>query len=256
MKKSVGLIILIVIVAAVGGIAYYAWTQQSVKNGKLTASGTIEAIEVEISAQTAARIKTVAVSEGDNMRRGQLVARLDYALLADQVKQAKAGVTAARAALTATRIDGNYADVAAAEAQVRQANVTYQMARVQLSYAIVKSPLAGVVLSVPVSAGENATPGTILAVIGDLRKVHVDVFIPEAQLGLVKIGQVAKVGVDSYPGEAFTGKVTHISSQAEFTPGNIETKEQRVKQVFRTTVTLTNLGAKLKPGMPADVVFE
>ncbi|RJQ52546.1 MAG: HlyD family efflux transporter periplasmic adaptor subunit [Actinobacteria bacterium] len=256
MKKAFRLIILVAVVAAVGGIAYYVLSQQEAQNGRLAASGTIEATEIEVSAQTAARITSVAVSEGDRVKKGQMLVRLDYALLADQVKQAKAGISAARAALKATRDDGTNADIAAAKAQLRQANVAYQMAAVQLSYAAIKSPQAGIVLSVPVSAGENATPGTIVAVVGDLRTVRVDVFVPEAQLGLVKIGQAAKVGVDSYPGEDFDGKVTRIASQAEFTPGNIETKEQRVKQVFRTTVTLVNLGQKLKPGMPADVAFE
>lgn len=254
MRKALRFVIVIAVAAVVGGIAYYVFQQNQLSQGPLAASGTIEATEIEVSAQTAARITSVAVEEGGSVKKGHVVARLDRSLLIDQVKQAKAGISAARAAVRETKDVGSHADVAAAKAQLRQARVTYAMALTQLSFATATSPISGVVLSVPVNAGENATPGSTLAIIGDLSKVHVHVFIPEAQLGLIKLGEPATIAIDS--GQSFKGKVTNVASQAEFTPANVETKDQRVKLVFQVTVTLANPGRVLKPGMPAGVTFD
>ncbi len=256
MNRRLAIVLLIVVIAGVAGLGYYAYQQTAISDQPLEASGTVEATEVNISAQTAARIQTIGVSEGSTVKKNKIMVRLDNRLLAGQVRQAKAAVSAARAAVSQTSESGTVADLAAAKAQSRQATVTYQMTLVQLGYALVRAPISGTVLSVPANAGENATPGSTLVVLGDLRTVHVHVFIPEPQLGLVRLNQKAKVSVDSFPGEAFEGKVTNIASEAEFTPANVETKEQRVKQVFQVTVTLANDQQKLKPGMPADVTFE
>ncbi|RJQ54975.1 MAG: HlyD family efflux transporter periplasmic adaptor subunit [Actinobacteria bacterium] len=255
MRKRIGIVVLLAVLAAAGGIGYYAYQQSVASRQPLSASGTVEADEVNVSAQTAARILAVGVSEGETIKKGRVIARLDNRLLVDQVRQAKAGISAASAAVRRTEDAGTRADVAAAAAQLRQAKLTYEMTLVQLGYALVRSPIPGTVLSVPATAGENATPGSTLAVVGDLATVQVRVFIPEAQLGLVKLGQRANAEVDSFPGETFAGKITQIASEAEFTPANVETKEQRVKQVFQVTVTLANPGMRLKPGMPADVTF-
>lgn len=254
MKKALRLVIVVLVAAAIGGVAYVAFERQAEQQAPLAASGTVEATEVEISAQTAARVTSISVDEGDTVKKGQIIARLDRELLLDQVRQAKAGISAARAAVKATEDDGSNADIAAARAQLRQAVVAYEMARVQLSYATVKAPASGVVLSAPVNAGENATPGTVLAVVADLRTVHVRVYVPEARLGQITLNQKATLTTDG--GQSFDGKVTKIASEAEFTPGNIETKEQRVKQVFEVTITLPNSQRTLKPGMPGDVTFE
>lgn len=254
MNKGLRLAIAIVLAASVGGIAYLIFQRESAKLGPLTASGTIEATDVEVSAQTAAKITSIGATEGQKVKKEKVIAYLDRRLLLDQARQAKDGVSAARAAVRATKSDGTSADVAAAKAQFRQAKVTYRMALVQLSYATIKSPLSGVVLSVPVNTGETAMPGTVLAVVADLRTVHVHVFVPEAQLGLIKLGQPAKFSTDA--NRSYAGKVSRIASEAEFTPSNIETKEQRVKQVFQVTIALPNPEGELKPGMPGDVTFE
>lgn len=255
MNKFVRAAAVIAIAALVGGIAYYAFQQAETRNGKLSASGTIEATEIDISAQTAARILSIGVTEGDVVKKGRLIARLDNSLLMDQVRQARAGVTAAWAAVRETRSEGSKADLAAARAQMSQARAAYSMALTQLSYTKVRSPISGVVLSVPANAGENAAPGSTLAVVADLNRVHVHVYIPETQLGRIKLGRQATVVVDSFPGRAFQGEVSAVASEPEFTPANIETKEQRVKMVFEVTVSAPNKDRALKPGMPADVTF-
>jgi len=77
--------------------------------------------------------------------------------------------------------------------------------------------------------------------------------VNETRLGLVKLGQKAQIFTDTYPGKAYEGTVTYIASEAEFTPKNVQTKEERVKLVFGVKVSVTNVNNELKPGMPADV---
>jgi len=77
--------------------------------------------------------------------------------------------------------------------------------------------------------------------------------VNETKLGLVKLGQKAQVFVDTFPGKAYDGRITYIASEAEFTPKNVQTQEERVKLVFGVKVSVTNVNDELKPGMPADV---
>ena len=81
-------------------------------------------------------------------------------------------------------------------------------------------------------------------------------FIPENQYGQIKLGQKASITVDSYPGRTFNGSVDYISDQAEFTPRNVQTIESRSSTVYKVELTIDNPGGELKPGMPADAVFE
>ncbi|HLE40293.1 MAG TPA: efflux RND transporter periplasmic adaptor subunit, partial [Nitrospirota bacterium] len=79
------------------------------------------------------------------------------------------------------------------------------------------------------------------------------VYVKEGKLGLVKLGQKAEIRTDSYPGKIYEGTVTYISSEAEFTPKNVQTQEERVKLVYGVKVSVKNVNDELKPSMPADV---
>jgi HlyD family secretion protein len=116
-----------------------------------------------------------------------------------------------------------------------------------------KTPVQGVVLRKNVEAGETVIAGTPIFTIGDLEHPWVKIYVKEDKLGLVKLGQKGEVRVDTYPGKVFTGRVTYISSEAEFTPKNVQTQEERVKLVFGVKVRVDNPNQELKPGMPADV---
>jgi multidrug resistance efflux pump len=91
--------------------------------------------------------------------------------------------------------------------------------------------------------------------VANLDEVTLTVYVPEGQLGKVQIGQPVSVTVDAYPGRTFDGAVAHIASQAEFTPKNVQTREERVSMVFAVKVALANPDHALKPGMPADAVL-
>ena len=98
-------------------------------------------------------------------------------------------------------------------------------------------------------------PGAPLLTIADLGAVSLTIYVPEDQLGKVQLGQPVSVTVDAYPDRVFKGKVTFVSGQAEFTPKNVQTKEERVSMVFAVKVALPNPDHALKPGMPADAVL-
>ncbi len=119
----------------------------------------------------------------------------------------------------------------------------------------ITSPINGVVLERTIEVGENAAPGGTLVVVADLSTLNVTVYVPENRYGQVALGQTYPVKVDSFPGEVFTGKVSHIANKAEFTPRNVQTVEGRETTVFAITLDLDSSGGKLKPGMPADVTF-
>jgi multidrug resistance efflux pump len=118
-----------------------------------------------------------------------------------------------------------------------------------------EAPISGMVLERPIHLGEVALPGAPLMTLADLDNVTLTVYVPEDQLGQVQLGQTVSVTVDSYPDRTFTGTLVFVSSQAEFTPKNVQTREERVNMVFAVKVHLPNPGHLLKPGMPADAVI-
>ena len=99
-------------------------------------------------------------------------------------------------------------------------------------------------------------PGSPVLTLGLMDQVWLRAYIPESDLGRIVVGQEARVSVDSWPGRSFPGRVSFISSQAEFTPKNVQTEKERVKLVYRIKITLANPKMELKPGMPADAVIE
>lgn len=143
--------------------------------------------------------------------------------------------------------------IKATEAQVRQAKALLGVYQQQLADMDLKTPVKGVVLRKNVEAGETVTAGTPVFTVGDLEHPWVKIYIKEDKLGLVKLSQKGQVTVDTYPGKVFNGTVTYISSEAEFTPKNVQTQEERVKLVFGVKVSVDNPNQELKPGMPADV---
>jgi HlyD family secretion protein len=145
--------------------------------------------------------------------------------------------------------------IQAAKARVGQAEAALSLASERLKDATLYSPVSGIILHRNMEPGEAAAVGAPVVSIGDLANPWVRVYVKEDKLNTVKIGQKANVTVDSYPGRVFEGTVSYIASEAEFTPKNIQTKEERVKLVFAMKVSVKNEKLELKPGMPADVTI-
>jgi HlyD family secretion protein len=110
----------------------------------------------------------------------------------------------------------------------------------------------GVVTSRNIEPGETVTPGREVITISDLSRVDLKIFVDETEIGKVKPGQKVDVKVDTFPGKTYTGSVSFISPEGEFTPKIIQTKKERVKLVYLVKVSIANPNVELKSGMPAD----
>ncbi len=172
-----------------------------------------------------------------------------------QYEAAKATVQKAEAHLDALQAGATEEEIAAVEAQVQQAQAALDTLLNQQDKLTIRAPVGGLVLERSIHEGELAAPGGTLLTLGDLDEVTLTVYVPEDQLGKVNIGQEVNVEVDSFPERTFTGKVVTIASEAEFTPRNVQTKEERVNMVFAVEVSIPNPDHALKPGVPADATI-
>jgi len=325
MKRKV-LILAVVALAVAAGILVML-RRMPKQTGELKVSGTIEITSVELSFKVAGRMGQRLVDEGELVRTGQVVARLEadelreernsraaeerasQAALADleagsrreEIAQAEAALARMRAdaeklAKDSARMEALYrreviplkdleaaragrdASAAAvreaeqhlrllrigprpdavrqARAKVESASAGLALTETRLSQSILAAPLNGLVLSKHAEPGEMLAAGSPVVTVGRMDEVWLRAYIPETELGRVKVGQRARVTADTWPGRVFEGRVGFISSEAEFTPKNVQTEKERVKLVYRIKIFLANPKMELKPGMPADAVIE
>jgi multidrug resistance efflux pump len=184
----------------------------------------------------------------DQAQAGLANAQAQYDLAAAGARPEQ--IAAAQAQATAAQFQAQ-----AAAAQVSASEAGLAVLDAQLAKLTLTAPAAGTVLARSIEPGEFATPGAALLVLGQLDQLTITVFVPEDRYGAISLGQSASVTVDSFPGTTFTATVTHIADQAEFTPRNVQTVEGRKSTVFAIELSLANPAGRLKPGMPADVVF-
>lgn len=210
--------------------------------------------QAERDAQRAAVLvakELVAPQEGEH-------ARLTADMAAQSVKEAEEALESSGKQVALARLGLEQIAILRAERDAlgrQRGQAQAQLAEQQSHVAdfSVKSPIDGRVLTRTVERGERVEPGTPLFTLVDLDRLYVKIYVPEPHIGKVALGQEARVYVDAYPGRAFPARVSRVSQEAEFTPKNVETREERVKLVFAVEVALAeNPGGVLKPGMPAD----
>jgi len=294
--------------------------------GTISASGTIEAVEVNVAAKVGGEVEERAVDEGYRVKAGDKLAVIDHATLDIQLRQAEAGIDLARAELVLLRNGARREDIQQAEAALKQADANLQVAgddarrmrelakngsvtpkqkddaearltvaeaqRIAASEALAKvrrlsrpeeiqaaearlaqavaaadllrktisdctvvAPVGGIVTHKAVEKGELVSPGSAVVTLSELDSVYVMIYVTELEMGRVRLGDEAEVRIDAFPAQAFPGRVTFISPEAEFTPKNIQTKEDRVKLVFGIKVEIDNREGLLKPGLPADATI-
>lgn len=275
------------------------------KNGekKSDAYGNFEAVETIVSSETAGKLLSMEVKQGDQLEAGKLIAQIDTTeiilkklqteaqLVASETK--RQNVTAQINVLkeqkknvqtTQQRISKMFADKAATQQQmddingqlnvldkqVSATNTQFQLIasemevikrqldlfNEQLTRCQIKSPAKGTVLETYLETGELATPAKPVLKMADLSNLELKVYVSGAQLPNVKLGNEVKVLIDSGAKEmqSFSGKISWISSESEFTPKIIQTKEERVKLMYAVKIVVANDGS-LKIGMPGEVVF-
>ncbi len=321
-KKRIVIILIVVLLGAV--ILVTASLKKSKENGAMILSGNVEVTETNVGFKIPGRVEERLVTEGDKVKAGDLVAKLDSAELASianqnraslkeataklaeltagsraqEIQQAKANVNAQEADLEKVKKDYERAevlykngaistsqydaarsaydsrkaltrsayetlslvaegprkeDITMARHRVEQAAAALAASEQRLKDTEVYAPMPGIVLRKNVEPGETIAAGTPVLTLGDLQSPWIKVYVKEDKLGLVKLGQKAKITVDSYKGKSYDGTVTYISSEAEFTPKTVQTPEERVKLVFGVKVSVKNEQGELKPSMPADV---
>jgi HlyD family secretion protein len=322
MKKK-RLIAVVIVLAAATAAVYYGAKRSGKDSGKIRVSGNIEVTTVEVSFKIPGRVRERLVDEGETVKTGQIVARLDSEDLIQEVAGRRAEMQAAQAALAELENGYRKEDIAQAQAalervkadenrlqvdfarqqalfkkeviskrefdasmaaykasrasvreaqerlallrrgprretidqaraRLRDAEAVLSLAEMRLGYSTLTSPLNGLVLSKNIEPGEQVAAGTPVVTVGMLDNVWVRAYVNETDLGRIKVGQTATVTTDTWPGRKYDGYVSFISSEAEFTPKNVQTEKERVKLVYRIKVVIPNPNMELKPGMPAD----
>lgn len=258
-KKIIPLTVLALVVF--GSVFYFeVFRKINFGGSAINASGTIEVTEVEVASKIAGRITSLPVEEGDTVKENQTVATLSYDELEALKHSAQATLDNAQQNYSRTRAlyaTGSVSKQAYdnALAAFTGAKSQYEYTVANISNALLYSPITGTVLRKNLEKGELAFPGSPILSIGNLTRPWIKVYLPETQIGKIKLGQNADISVDSFPGKIFKGKISSIASKAEFTPKTVETKEDRVKMVFAVKIAVENPDALLKPGMPADAAI-
>lgn len=317
----------IVAVVVIGAVVAWLLLRGGQRASTLSASGTVEATEADLGFNFAGQITSIAVQEGDKVKAGQVLARLDATELDARRAAAQAQAQAAQAMLrelergarpeelaqaqAAERaaqqrfedakrdyeraqrlVDGGAISqealdkaqtafdvaqaaydqarqqrqlvqagprqerIAAQRAVLRQAQAAVRQVDANLAHAVVEAPFDGVVTVKHREEGETVGPGLPVVTVMNPGDRWIRIYVPENQVGRVSIGQKAAIRSDSYPDREYDGVVTFIASQAEFTPRNVQTPEERVKLVYAVKVRITGDARQdLKPGLPADVTL-
>ncbi len=175
----------------------------------------------------------------------------------EQIEAARAQMERARAALKMAEaneleLKRRNQEVSARRAEIERERAQIALIDSQLEDTVAVSPIEGVVLVKAADVGEVLAPGATVVTIGDMDHPWLRGYIGERDLGRVKLGTKAKITSDSYPGKAYWGRVSFISSEAEFTPKQIQTQEERVKLVYRIKIDVDNPRRELKLNMPVD----
>ena len=263
---------------------------QTVTSGQIVARLEDDELKDERSSRSAEeRASRAAAADLEAGSRREEIARLEAAVARMKAEAERMARDAARAEALFTRevipqkeLDAARAGHDAAAAAVREAEQQLKLSRsgprpdavlqararvdaaaagtalagTRLAQSVLTSPLSGLVLAKHAEPGEILMPGAPVLTIGKMDEVWLRAYIPETDLGRVKVGQPARVTVDSWPERVFEGRVSFISSEAEFTPKNVQTQKERVKLVYRIKISLPNPRMELKPGMPADALIE
>jgi membrane fusion protein YbhG len=251
-------------------------------------SGTIEVDEVHVGPRSGGRIDKIFAWEGDKLRGGQAIVQLEATelqarrdLAAAQINTAMRDSDAQAEQLDFLRADArrqqdllkrkvvspNDAERSVSAAKTQEKNVEAAKMRVtqaraqladidaQVAEMQVIAPADSVLEVLSVKVGDVLPANREVATLLLTGHLWVRVYVPELWLGLIKLGEHVRIRVDSFPGKDFDGVVEQVNRRAEFTPRNVQTVEDRVRQVFGVKVRLPNNDDRLRAGMSADVYF-
>jgi HlyD family secretion protein len=179
----------------------------------------------------------------------------------EEIESASAQEAKARASLkmgeaNSLELQRREQDIVARQGDIARTQAQIVLIDSQLSDTIATAPISGIVLVKAADVGEVLAPGTSVLTVGDIDHPWLRAYIAETALGRVKLGSKVKVTTDSYPGKIYDGRVSFISSEAEFTPKQIQSTDERVKLVYRIKIDIENPLHELKSNMPADAEIQ
>jgi HlyD family secretion protein len=213
------------------------------KHPDFTYAGTIEAETVDVSPGVASPIASFLVKEGDLVKAGQPLAELSCPDLR---------VAAGQAQSDFNRNLRLYEAGSLAAAGFDRSRYASRDAQIKLAWCDIQAPVAGTVTTIYRRAGEWARPGQNLLTLADLSQVHAFVYVPQPILSKLKIGQEVDCTLPEMPGKVLKGTLAYIRPQAEFTPKNVQTREERARLVYGVKLRFENADGLLKPGMSVE----
>jgi HlyD family secretion protein len=169
---------------------------------------------------------------------------------ASQLARSRAGLRVGEA--NSLEVRRREQEITTRRAEIERAQAQIAVIDTQLADTVAVSPVGGVVLVKSADVGEVLAPGATVMTVGDIDHPWLRGYINERDLGRVKLGDKVRITTDSFPGKEYWGRITFISSEAEFTPKQIQTQEERVKLVYRIKIEVDNPHHELKSNMPAD----
>lgn len=289
MKKLAIIPILIIISLALVFLIYQRQQSNLLPANLIYSSGTVEASAVSVAAQTVGKVIDKRFDRGDMITAGDTLLLIESDLLDAKQQELDASIAATRDEITAARIDlanvktnldrlkeaydvgsipkrdydnlkasydsGNRR-LAALESRLQTITAQQQTLDIQKSYTAITSPSTGFVQADPIEIGEIAMIGTTLLEIVDLSDTWVEIYVNEADLPYLHLNDTADIFVDAKPDSAIKGSISFISQKAEFTPKNVQTKKERIKQVFAVRIKVDNVSGAFKPGLPVDVYLK
>ncbi len=267
--------VIIVLVIALFKLGTYIHDKNKNSNNAVFVSGNIEATEVRVSFQVAGKIKELLADEGKIVHKGNVLARLDTDELIKLKMQAEAALNEAKfnyaqlkedhgraedlfnaGVIPAQKRDTAKTNADMAKAKLHTLKANFDLAGIRLNYAELISPMDGFVLVKSAEVGEIIQIGAPVFTLANLQDIWLTAYINETDLGRIKLGQEARVKIDTYPDKTYKGKISFISQETEFTPKQIQIKEERTKLVYRIKISIDNANIELKPGMPADAYID
>ena len=272
-RKILLALVAIALLAAASSAAWHLFNNRNGANGgDLVLYGNVDIRQVQLAFNGAERIAQMLASEGQQVKKGQLLATLDTATLQQKLLKAEADVNAARiaaanAASTYRRakalvakhfVAQQQADDArtasdAAQATLQAAEAALELAHKALTDASLLAPADGVIQDRILEPGDMASPQRPVYTLALTDPLWVRTYVQETDLGKLKPGMAAEVSTDSYPGKRYRAWVGYISPTAEFTPKSVETTEVRSSLVYQVRVFVCNPQNELRLGMPATV---
>lgn len=248
--------------------AWWLWLRiPPLPEGLIQANGRIEGDHFIVAGKLPGKVAELLSREGDSAEHGRVLARLDDAQVrakVDQARQAAAAlqaqVQAAQTGLEVARKDLllaiQTAEVKALAAQLDQARAGLAEAESVRADLTIAAPASGIITQRLVNAGEVVAAGSPLFDIVDHDRLYLQVYVPGKDIGKVRLGLPARIYNDAFPDRPLAATVRYIAAQAQFTPKEVQTPDERVKLVYEVRLYLdANPEHRATPGLPADAVI-